>query len=467
MATVTMLKRAVTTRGVVDQAATEIGAAAAAMTGALERFDNGVKLPVGAGTDWSGVGQPNASGVVNTNSILMGLARGKLTKAQQTFSSFAGWLGQIARDWQQLQVQLDPARYDVAEDGTVTPKAGAVCKQGDVSPQALTTAVKQLLGHLDMADIAFGAALGGNTAGTLPVPSANLTNQFDAAVTHAMDQADADVTGPQPWNQAWSPMGNMQPGARAAWLAALGPAAAMYRGGGFMKGPDGRLYPIATPAASFDGTTYTHGDGVGALDPGWRTLGVNTGITGYGDEATGLEKAAIIAGGAAGGTGLMKSIDSVSPQGNRGLVLDQNGYPIAVNANPAQVYGKPPGDRPLEPGEIGYGSRKDISGPVAITNGTLEGIDKANHMDDGNDYAYRAEFQENADGRTRVVYNTYQVHTDQVYAGPPRTSVQPYDTYVGDDGRVHMDKARYHDEEPAPGQTEVGPAHQVKVRGQN
>lgn len=475
MATVEMLRNSAAISSAVDTAATCVDDAAKKTGRSLKTFNDEVRDPLNAGVAWSGTGQPEASVVARANQGNLDAAILRLDQARQALSAFSVCMGQAASWWSDMQINLGKAKFAVTDDGTVCLKPGAELEPGEVSPETLTNELKQILSYLDTADSALASRLRECATDRMPSPTSD---------AHPGIEGDAHASWEVAWNDRssaqgresdpnWTPTGNTHAMGMTEWQRALGifglcPPNGIYNGGGYMIGPDGRKYPIATPTMTIDGKRYTHGDGVeslGGSDVGWQTVDTRVGFGQLGEPTPGVSKALVFLGGLAGAS--YKPVVSADPRATANLQFDQNGFPINTTP-PDPKMTKPPSGNTEEYTVVGTDGKGQTtvstykapglpgSNQLSIVTQGLEGANAANHMDDKTYYTYRAEFQQNTDGRTRVVYTTYQVQN-----GPDGQTVTPYDTHVGADGKLVMEKASWYD---APSSTpEAGPAHQIKV----
>jgi hypothetical protein len=250
----------------------------------------------------------------------------------------------------------------------------------------------------------------------------------------------------------WDPMANLSP--NGGGLDVGGPyclANAGYLTGGSIKGPDGRVYPLAVPYVKEGDHTFTGdvspGDrNVGNLDgsdPGWSVIGYRSGYTEFGYKASGWDKAAVILGSLAGGN--YSTYGSVNPDRLKDVRFGTDGNAALTDDSPETAAQKPEGTmskskyagfvRDPKTGELTWsndlenepiqwtraGSRGGAVPPyggapvgpnvVGLVDQGLQGAVLAQHMDDGRAHAYRVVFEENADGRVRARLDVYQVVT--------------------------------------------------------
>lgn len=249
-----------------------------------------------------------------------------------------------------------------------------------------------------------------------------------------------------------------------------------YYGGGFLEGPDGEKWPIVIPMVNIDGQSYLRTPGatypvesLGGADPGWRTVGTKTGTTLFDEPTSTVEKALIFGSVLTGGT-----TGSVLTDGRRvdllnALRIHPNGLPeLTDSASEATPRGIPKGDprsNPVDrnpfvpPGHVATphsGNAVSPSGDTSVnmgqreipgtgsrtgtvTGGGLkflvdgaEGLNVISQIDDNDTHRYHVEFQENSDGRKRVILNTYDVMQGE--DGSPHA--QWHRSYIDSDGRL-------------------------------
>lgn len=222
-----------------------------------------------------------------------------------------------------------------------------------------------------------------------------------------------------------------------------------WAGSGALIGPDGRRYPLVVPwveqrgvrwTADQEGVTGDTGSLDGA-DPGWHELAVRVGVDTFGSPASTATKAAVITAGFVGNAPRM--IGRLRPDLLHRLNWTQTGVPSLrpLPTAPAQRTGgttTAPLPALVRDGErlrwvsntatdSGVGTRATARANPTVPTGSvtpaapnvlaladsgLAGLDTAGHLDDGRLAAYRATFEENADGRIRARLTLYQVRTD-------------------------------------------------------
>ncbi len=261
----------------------------------------------------------------------------------------------------------------------------------------------------------------------------------------AMDQTGGGGTD-------WDPMQNLSP--NFGGLVEGGPMClvnAGYMTGGSIKGPDGRIYPLAVPFVKDGDHTYTGDVTTGDKmvsdldggDPGWNVIGYRSGYTEYGYKASGFDKTAVILGSLAGGN--YSTYGSVNPDKLKNIRFGADGNAALSDDAPDQTVQKPEGTmskskyagfvRDPKTGELTWsndleneqiqwtraGARSGAVPPyggapvgpnvVGLVDQGLQGAVLAQHMDDHRAHAYRVVFEENADGRVRARLDVYQVVT--------------------------------------------------------
>lgn len=417
-------------------------------------FRESVFLPITSSGIWDGTGQPEASTVVRVHERAQETAGIRLRQIDGALETFGMALRYAADRYGTFKLNL-PRQFHVSDDGTVSGHTGVM--SGADGPEASHQAeLKEILGLVDDADAALIERLNALMDDPMPVLTTAATPGILDAAGEAYLAAHGDGITPE-WNDDWTIEGNVRPGTQAEWQAAvgMGTGTCAYTGGGFLKGPDGRWYPIATPNLSIDGEQYSHGFEVNDLagaDEGWQTIQTHMGFGMLQDPESAGVKGAIVLGILAGGS--YKPVSSVDPRATAGLQVGADGYPVAVGEPGDTPMSKPPGgkygpDLPSMPGD------KRVYG---VTQG-LEALNAAERVDDNKSYTYRAEFQQNHDGRTRVVLTAYQVVN-----GPDGQSVVPYDAHVNADGEMVMERARWNDPPTPYGTDSASEGHPIPVQ---
>ncbi|MQA77586.1 MAG: hypothetical protein GEV10_03735 [Streptosporangiales bacterium] len=446
MATVTMLDQLHQAITAAQEATSHAGKAAGEYERARGDFRDSVFLPITGKEIWDGTGQPEASTVVRVHERAQETAALRLRQFEAALDTFEMGLRYAQRRYGEFLRRL-PNDATVHDDGWVTTSFTGAGPNPDVEWAA---ELREILGLLDAADATLVSRLGELTVDPLPVLTTAATpGIFDAAGVPYL-AANADVVPPK-WDDEWTIEGNTRPGSLAEWTAALGGGlACAYTGGGFIKGPDGRWYPIATPNMTVDGETYGHGDGandVGGTDEGWQTIDVHMGFGAFG-EGVGLgTKFAVGLGKLAGGPSPQFTVNA---DATAAIATDSQGRPILTDPNADPSMTKPPGgdygeEQRQTPGERQRMEQAEAGGGAVdmVTNG-LEGARDIQDLDDANKYTYRTEFQQNTDGRTRVVVTAYQVMD-----GPNGPQIQSYDVHVDANGETVLEEAEWYDDPAA------------------
>ncbi|WP_165865559.1 hypothetical protein [Vallicoccus soli] len=243
-------------------------------------------------------------------------------------------------------------------------------------------------------------------------------------------------------------LGGLRAGEPGAWGRAVSAAllrtlclpAAGYDGGGWLRGPDGRDYPLVVPFVVEDGVRRTgdeaaHGPAVEDLDgqdPGWRTVATTTGLEHLGGRpGAGLLLAGALAGSAGWTPPVAPRADAlpllrVGPTGWPSLGRAPAPAAPAPPQNPLEVRrGTPPrvlrdgaGRRlaappgPLDPAERSAGRGRVGLGAAGASDLATLGLTAAAGARLAGDARARwtvVRFQEHADGRRRALARTYRV----------------------------------------------------------
>lgn len=398
------------------RAAADLRKAAGQLVTAKSAMTSKVGSPITAGKGWLGAGQPEASVVVQVNTTAMGTANLRLDSGAAALDKMAAVLEAVFQVWKTYSENSD---YVISADGTVKTPG----KDGDGSDAELTAQVKALLKRVDEAD---GELVGKLNAVVGEVPPVTTTASpgilqrakdayGDAKTDHQVDEL------PKP---DWRPWGNLLAGVLPAGLSFAGTR--FYSGGGFLVGPDGRRYPIVAPSFESDASGSSFGrrnarvwsqnggngwEDLWDRDPGWFTVDERSGYTQLREYATGKE----IFGGAAA---KWMPNGAVDPEATRKLAEDGH-----VDLPPQKsAQGKPHGwdfesDKPLtDEGNPRYKATTRTRDALGEAIGIGDGAANAkNQADNGANYAYEAKFQENIDGRRRVVLEASQVIDGEVH----------------------------------------------------
>jgi len=232
----------------------------------------------------------------------------------------------------------------------------------------------------------------------------------------------------------WDPFASLRPGGDSGSLYPAGlnvclPGNPHYQAGGFIIGLNGKRYPLVVPWATGPGGQAYNADqepkpdaNTGNLlgsDPGWQTVGMTGGIGTFGPKAGRGAKLAIFLGGLAGEP--YQSYGKYEPGELNRLQIGPDGDPSLGNtAQAAPQFDGPPtapenAHEEFAPGANGPERKStdpppDVaSGAVGLASGALGGAGTALHANDSRPAAYQVVFQQNADGRTRALFRSYQV----------------------------------------------------------
>lgn len=456
MATVSMLDKLHQTITAAREATSHAGKAAGEYERARGDFRDSVFLPITGKVMWDGTGQPEASTVVRVHERAQETAALRLRQVEAALDTFEMALRYAQSLYGDYLVRL-PDDATVHDDGWVsTSYTGPGVGESNPDTQ-WATELREILGVLDAADAALVSQLGDLTADPLPVLATAATPGILEAADVPYLAAQADGV-PRRWNDDWTLEGNTRPGTVGEWISALAPGATPllpYKGGGFIKGPDGRWYPVATPTMSVGDETYGHGDGtndVGGLDEGWQTIDAEMGFGMLGEPTSDRVKGTIAIGVLAGGPMPSSGIDK---NATAGIMVDATGRPMAVGEPGQDPASKPPddpfndrADGPRSEGEqAGTDRVKSAGGGIDVATKGLEAVKAYQDVDDDQFYTYRAEFQQNTDGRTRVVVTAYQATADG--------DINAYDVQVDADGKLEMTPTEWYDDPAA----DAGPVY--------
>ncbi|MFC6341461.1 hypothetical protein ACFP8W_05700, partial [Nocardioides hankookensis] len=284
---------------------------------------------------------------------------------------------------------------------------------------------------------------------------------------------------------SWDPMDAFRSGDREDWLRQVGLEACFpayysgdddlpedgrlsgYYGGGFIEGPDGRLYPLVVPQVMIDGVPYgadASPDGpriqdLDGADDGWHLIGQHTDYDQL-DDVSSVDKFLVAAGGVAGADmgpagDLVRRTDLAGD-----LHLSSSGYPSLgggeISSHDARDL---PADLPpdFEGDQPGYHpARADRLGgalDLAISGG--EGFLAAKGIDDNAHHAYDIRLEQNDDGRTRALLTVYDVFENRESG---ETVIRSSYGWVNDDGDLAQTPYNFHHSHPS-----IGPAGVVHL----
>ncbi len=257
-----------------------------------------------------------------------------------------------------------------------------------------------------------------------------------------------------------------------------------YAGGGALRGPDGRLYPVVVPhLVTADGHFTIDSDlsattasvaSLGGGDPGWTMVGYETGVeriveepnvwwraltwlavaTGLGvtpgvDDAN-LSGVHFRAGSRPNFSGSVPApaptepIDGDALTGLEPMVLlaidgRVGEYPIAdattVVPDPGQLGSVP---RPIS---TSLGKANTADNLLALATGAMTGFVAARDLDHRNHRAYEVIFEENADGRLRS-----RVQTFTLEQGPAGLALYGWHLFLDADGELQQSPVSYQSE---------------------
>jgi hypothetical protein len=261
------------------------------------------------------------------------------------------------------------------------------------------------------------------------------------------------------------------------WNAAVNPmcgasANAFYTGGGFLKGPDGREYPIVVPNVRIKGRTYNGDLALGmnedpietlaGLDPGWSTIGSTQGTmhlwkTGWFDR---------FAAGAAGTAGVVST--SADSRAHHAIAVNALGEPVIMAKPPVPLLSEAPPNyqgvavrtmpvlvdghiQYVDPADTtgwnrgiwrsGVSSRSAAAGAAAgaplLLDQAAAGVAAAITVGDQSLVHYQVVFEENADGRRRAIIRAF--HVDR---GSNGFLIEPFHMYF-DGKQIALDPIRY------------------------
>jgi hypothetical protein len=312
---------------------------------------------------------------------------------------------------------------------------------------------------------------------------------FVGAVGAAFARADAFTSGGVAYAivdevdtaleaSGWSPFASLTVGDPAEWARLAGadryfPNGGTYTGGGFIKGPDGRLYPLVIPnITDGEGNTFQADDGVGGgdistldgADPGWFTLYSRRGIGDTSDTSIGERLAA----GFLAATGAPMPYVYGKPAG-RG---DYDGLRYGSGRPDWYYEAEPPKAQPGGMELITDQSGKPIRPPGWATGANLAGAalsaaNAASEIDDAHLAAYNVLFEANPDGRRRARLEQYQITENPTQANLPRPErvIFPSLISVDPEGEPVKEIITYRDlpkpDELKPGRTDEDPGFRI------
>lgn len=268
-------------------------------------------------------------------------------------------------------------------------------------------------------------------------------------VAYQMPALSAAMSGSA--DDGWRPSTNLSALPAVDWrrLVGLSPVCqgAGWAGAGVLVGPDGRHYPLVVPwiedargrwsadLAPAEQAVST----LGGADPGWHEIGVRFGIDSFGPPAGTATKAAIVTAGFLGNAPQMigrlrpdllpllrwttSGLPTLSPPTGKSAIPPPRGGGTAQIPRSALVQeddrlgwtsdtsGASPNRAAHRGGSDVVASKATPFTPnlVGMADSGLAGLGTAGRLDDSRLVAYRATFEENADGRVRARVVTYRV----------------------------------------------------------
>ena len=205
-----------------------------------------------------------------------------------------------------------------------------------------------------------------------------------------------------------------------------------YTGGGGLRGPDGRVYPLVIPELEIDGEirhlTYDQDPRVdpatlGGVDDGWLVLDERAGVARVIDYQPGpLARTAVAASMAAGLS--VPNMRWASPDMLARVVFGPDGRPL-IEAMPRRQPHDPRITAHVETPTSTSTRRGRRSGALDLLAGAVEGTVLARQLHHPGTNVYRVLFEEHEDGSRRARMYTYQLATTE--AG---TAFVPFMGYV-------------------------------------
>lgn len=382
-------------------------------------FGRSVRTPLNGGEEWHGAGLAEAKSVVEADGLAVFTAVSRLQLAANTMRTFANGIGDCQRT---LRQQMGLAYADdmtIDDDGTVDAGANA---DNDMHLKARQYEKKIKL-QLRMA------------AKLDKVCSATLT-RLTGQKADGQDGYDLPVYSPYAG-------GDLLKRSRHAYteqytLPNFSDINFAFRGsdgrspGGFVLGPDMRLYPVQ-PISN-----YADRFGGG----GWHPIATQTGFDAFNPPSESelrWARAAVLAGGVAGAPYPLryadaeqtkKVADSLAGGGNPELPpTEGRNIPGAKLTDDQRTHIEWSGGRPTRTYEAPSGATRYAGGPELVANAG-KGAVISDHLDDTSKYAYRTTYQQNDQGQVRAVVERYQVGNDE---GTPKLATQS--GYIDENGK--------------------------------
>lgn len=202
----------------------------------------------------------------------------------------------------------------------------------------------------------------------------------------------------------------------------LPPCLGDYTGGGAVRGPDGRLYPLVIPEleidgvlahVSYSGETARDPATLGGADPGWVVVDETAGVARVNPYAPGrIARAAAFAGIAAGHVPVRQAW--ASPEKLATVAFGPTGRPQLTLGDPdARLVHDPRGTHAPPPSESGPSPRRRGLGVVETAATLAEGYQQASELHHPGINVYRVLFERHEDGSRRARMHTYQLATTE------------------------------------------------------
>ena len=220
-------------------------------------------------------------------------------------------------------------------------------------------------------------------------------------------------------------------------LAAPGLAA-----GGRIRAPGGTEYPLViVPTTNSSGASVTPSRDIPGNQGDWTVMGVLEGYTTYGFKASGLDKAEIIAGVAAGAPHSEGSafdparLKDITIMADGGAFLNHPGMMEGGSVKEATAAPQRTAQDELWVARrTGVASGRKAASPdgIGVINQIFDGVILAKHVNDGRAARYRVVFEEDAAGNQRARMLLYRVSNSP---GEPET-VNIEAAYVNEQGQL-------------------------------
>lgn len=386
-------------------------------------YSRKVMLPLRQRKEWTGAGQPQADAVVAADGVAIYTAASRVQHAANTMRLFAAVIGLCKSTVDATMTKAESKGMTIASDGTVTPGDDAGDDEKKAADRYTKTLHKQLTQarHIDRlcADTLrrlCGHKAHGHDGYDLPVYSATYGNHLYERSAKAFNESYASKWNPYDFRY--------QPGRDEWWQAlagtfppcVLGKPDAVTGGGGFVVGPDMRLYPLVTVSS----TNQTDGK------DGWRTLFTRAGHKDLAPDPVRDRRAAMQL--------LFGALAGANYGSGTGAADKKLTQSLAVDAPVSPTLPRPLTTYPER--EHGYGdaaAANTVMFPVQAVGAGLDGWERGQQVAGSHYYAYQTVFQQNDAGQLRAVVKTYQVVYDQ--NGVP--AVAPTQGYLDSNGHYH------------------------------